>query len=157
VNQLRTYEALYIVRPDLQDDEVQTIAQEVENLVTSSGGAIVRSEVWGKRKLAYMVKHFTEGHYILLRFQADPEFVGRLEQYFRLSEAVIRDLVVYFDEKTLRLEEEQQKRKQAEVQASGARAREREEERGGPRRRDEQERGGRGRPREAEAGVEEEG
>ncbi|MBN2308813.1 MAG: 30S ribosomal protein S6 [Candidatus Hydrogenedentes bacterium] len=118
---MRTYEALYIVSPETGDDEIQTVVKQTESLVTDNGGAIVRSEVWGKRKLAYQVKRFTEGVYVLLRFQADPTFIPRLEQYFRLSETVIRDLVVYFDEKTLRLEEEQKKQRENEIRASASR------------------------------------
>ena len=56
---MRTYEALYIVRPDVEDEQIQTIAKEVETLVTEEGGAIVRSEIWGKRRLAYDVKQFS--------------------------------------------------------------------------------------------------
>lgn len=115
---MRTYEALYIVRPELKDDEIQTMAKRFETLVTDNGGAIGCSEVWGKRKLAYKVKHFSEGCYILLRFESDPGFVARLENDFRLSEDVIRYLVTHFDEKTLRLEAEQQRRKEAELRAS---------------------------------------
>jgi len=114
---LRTYEALFIVRPDLKDEEIQTVAKEVENLITNNGGAIVRSEIWGRRKLAYEVKHFSEGCYILIRFQSPPSFIARLEGYFRISETIIRHLVVYFDEKTLRLEAEQLARREAEMQA----------------------------------------
>jgi len=114
---LRTYEALYIVRPDLKDDEIQTVADEVIKMVTDNGGAIVRSEIWGKRKLAYEVKHFNEGVYVLLRFESEPTFPKQLESYFRLSEAVIRYLVTYFDEHTLKLEEEQQQKKEAEIRS----------------------------------------
>ena len=124
---MRTYEALYIVKPDLKDDEIQTIAKDVENLVTSSGGAIVRSETWGKRKMAYEVERYTEGVYILLRFQSPAAFVGKLANHFRLTESVIRDIIVYFDEKTLRLEEEQKRRTEAELRASAARSAERDE------------------------------
>jgi small subunit ribosomal protein S6 len=119
---VRTYEALYIVRPDIEDDEVQTVAKRVEELVTNHGGSIVRSEIWGKRKLAYPVKKFIEGNYVLLRFEADGGFIAELEESFRLNENVIRDLVVYFDDKMLALEAEQARRKQAEVQASAERA-----------------------------------
>lgn len=119
---MRTYEALYIVRPDLKDDEIQTIAREVETLVTGNGGTIVRSEIWGKRKLAYEVQRFTEGCYVLLRFQAGPGVLTQLGNYFRLSETVIRNLVVHFDERTLRLEEEQKQRVEAEVLAAAARS-----------------------------------
>jgi small subunit ribosomal protein S6 len=116
---LRTYEALFIVRPDLKDEEVQAIANEVESSLKDSGGAIVRSEIWGKRRLAYEVKSFNEGNYILIRFQADKDFPAKLEGYFRLSEPVIRWLVTQFDEKTLRLEAEQQRRTEADI-ARGA-------------------------------------
>jgi small subunit ribosomal protein S6 len=121
VKALRTYEALYIVRPDRSEDEVQTIDGQVQSLVTSNGGAIVRSEIWGKRRLAYEVNHFTEGHYILMRFQSQAAFVARLESYFRLEESVIRSLVVYFDEKTLRLEEEQKQRTEELIRANATR------------------------------------
>ncbi len=120
---LRTYEALYIIQPDLGDDEIQAVAKQVESLITDNGGSIVRSEIWGKRKLAYQVDKWTEGCYVLLRYEAPAEFNKRLENYFRLSDSVIRFLITYFDEQTLRLEEEQQKRKQAEIQASASRGR----------------------------------
>ncbi len=115
---MRTYEALYIVRPDVKDDDVQTIAKEVETLVTQNGGAIVRSEIWGKRKLAYEVQKCSEGYYILLRFESAPPFVARLENHFRLTDSIIRYLTVLFDEKTLRLEAAQKKRKEAEIRAT---------------------------------------
>lgn len=118
---VRTYEALYIVRPDLKDDEIQTVAKEVEDLITKNGGAIVRSEIWGKRKLAYKVDKYTEGFYVLLRFQAPTGAITRLKNFFKLSEIVFRDLIVYFDEHTLRLEEEQANRKRAEVAAGEGR------------------------------------
>ena len=119
---MRTYEALYIVRPDVADDDVQTIAKEVESLVSDNGGAVVRSEIWGKRKLAYEVQKCSEGNYVLMRFTAPPPFVARLENHFRLMDAIIRYLVVHFDEKTLRLETSQKKRKEAEIRSSAARA-----------------------------------
>ena len=117
---MRTYEALYIVRPDIKDDEIQTVAKEVEQLVVDSGGAIVRSEVWGKRRLAYEVKGFHEGCYVLMRFQSTPVFVSKLSTHFRISENVIRDLVVYFDDTLLRLEAEQKHRTEEEIKAAAA-------------------------------------
>jgi len=119
---LKTYEALYIARPDVPDDEIQTIAKEVENLVTANGGAIVRSEIWGKRRLAYEVQKCTEGNYVLLRFESAPGLVARLENHFRLTDAIIRYLVVHFDEKTLRLEALQKERKEAEIRNSASAA-----------------------------------
>src|SRR5690606_32421480 len=96
--------------------------KDTENLVTGVGGEIVRSEIWGRRKMAYEVKRFSEGNYILLRFTAPPDFVAKLESTFKLNESIIRYLVVHFDEHTLRLEEEQQKRRKEELARSAARA-----------------------------------
>ncbi len=119
---MRTYEALYICTPELEEGDIQTVSQEVDNLVTSNGGSIVRSEIWGKRKLAYMVKKYSEGTYILLRFQAQPDFVEKLEQYFRLSDPIFRFMVVHFDDHMLRIEEEQARRKEEDLRASAAAA-----------------------------------
>ena len=124
---MRTYEALYIVRPDMKDDEIQTIAKDVENLVTSSGGAIVRSETWGKRKMAYEVDRYSEGIYVLLRFQSPATFAGKLANHFRLTESIIRDIIVLFTDQDLRLEEEQKQRTEAELRASAARTAERDD------------------------------
>ena len=110
---MRTYEALFIIQPEALEDEVQTMANGVETLITDAGGAVVRSEIWGKRRLAYEVKGFQEGVYVLIRFESNPELVDKMEGDFRLNESVIRWLVVHFDPKTLRLEAEQTRRNEA--------------------------------------------
>lgn len=115
---LRTYEALYIVNPELDDDAIQAVANAVEKLVTDNGGAIVRSEIWGRRRLAYPVKKFSEGCYILLRFQSEPTFIVRLENHIRLTDPIIRYLVSHFDEQMLRLEEEQNRRREEDLRAA---------------------------------------
>lgn len=135
---MRTYEALYIISPDVDDAGIQAIAQGVENLITENGGAIVRpSDIWGRRRLAYTVKKFTEGVYVLLRFEAEPTFNEKLELHFRLSEHIFRHLVTMLDERTLKLEIEQQKR-DAELAQSAANAEDRDDEED-----DRMERGGR--------------
>lgn len=117
---MRTYEALYIASPEMEEGDIQTLSQEVEGLVTASGGAIVRSEIWGKRKLAYLVKKYSEGNYILLRFQANPDFIQKLELWFKLNDAVIRYMVLLFDEHMLRAEVEQARRKEEDLRRSAA-------------------------------------
>lgn len=119
---MRTYEALYILSPELGEDDIQTIATDLENLVTQHEGSVVRSEIWGKRKLAYDVNKHSEGVYVLLRFDANTEFLPRLETHFKLSDHVIRHMLVHFDEQMLRLEAEQVKRN-AEERAQAAQGR----------------------------------
>jgi small subunit ribosomal protein S6 len=110
MSSLRTYETLFIVQPNATEEEVEAVASGVENLVKQDGGTIVLRDIWGKRRLAYEVKKFTDGIYVLVRFEADPEVLAKLENNFKLNDEVIRHIIVYFDEKTLRLEEEQKKR-----------------------------------------------
>ena len=117
---MRTYEALYIIQPNAGDDEAQTVVDGVESLITEDGGTIVRSETWGKRRLAYEVKGFSEGIYVLVRFECAPTFVKKLESHFKLNEDVIRYLTVHFDEKTLGLETEQVRRNEAAIEARNA-------------------------------------
>ncbi len=120
---MRTYEALYIIAPNLDDDAIQAVVAGVETLITSNGGTIVRSEVWGRRKLAYEIKKHGEGFYVLLRFTASPEFVKKLDNHFKLAETVIRSMVLYLDERTLRLEAEQQHRREEEARIAATRVR----------------------------------
>lgn len=124
---MRTYEALYIITPELDDNAIQTVVADVEQLITGSGGAIVRSDVWGKRKLAYTIQKHTEGVYVVLRFTADPDSIKRLEQQLKLTESIIRYMVLYLDEKTLKLETEQQRRYEEELRLSSERRSRRED------------------------------
>jgi small subunit ribosomal protein S6 len=91
---LRDYEILYIVRADLDDDKVQDIIKRVNTLIEKAGGSVERTNVWGKRKLAYEVKHQKEGSYILQDFQIGPDRVPELEAALKITEEVLRHLVV---------------------------------------------------------------
>ena len=117
---MRTYEALYIANPEMEEGDIQTLSQEVEGLVTAGEGTIVRSEIWGKRKLAYLVKKYSEGNYILLRFQAKPDFIQKLEQWFKLNDSIIRYMVLLFDDHMLNAEVEQARRKEEDLRRSAA-------------------------------------
>ena len=119
-DELRVYETLYIIHPDVPEEEVETMARQLESLVTDGGGEVVKGEIWGKRRLAYKVGKCGDGYFVLLRFKGLPALVQRIESHFRLAEKVIRHLLLHFDEHTLRLEERQQQRKEAEIRSSVA-------------------------------------
>ena len=118
---MRTYEALYIINPELDDSAIQTVVSDVEKMITNSNGSIVRSDVWGKRKLAYTIQKHTDGVYVVLRFLANPDSIKRLEQQLKLTESIIRYMVLYLDEKTLKLEAEQQRLYEEEMRLSAER------------------------------------
>ena len=91
---MRDYEVLYIVRADLDDDKVQDIVKRVNTLIEKAGGSIERTNVWGKRKLAYEVKHQKEGSYILQDFTIEQDRIPELEAALKITEEVLRHLVV---------------------------------------------------------------
>lgn len=91
---LRDYEILFIVRPDLDEEQVTAAAKSVETLITNLGGEHQKTDVWGRRRLAYEVAHLREGQYVLTDFKLDPTRVPELERTLRISETVFRHLVV---------------------------------------------------------------
>ena len=96
---MRDYEVLYIVRADLDDEKVQDAVKRVNTLIERSGGTVERTNLWGKRKLAYEVKHQKEGSYVLQDFQFDPGRVPELEAALKITEEVLRHLIVRKPEK----------------------------------------------------------
>ena len=98
---MRDYEVLYIVRADLDDEKVQDAVKRVNTLIERSGGNPERTNLWGKRKLAYEVKHQKEGAYILQNFQHDPERITELEASLKITEEVLRHLIVRKPEKAV--------------------------------------------------------
>ena len=96
---MRDYEVLYIVRADLDDEKVQDAVKRVNTLIERSGGTVERTNLWGKRKLAYEVKHQKEGSYVLQDFQLNPDKVPELEASLKITEEVLRHLIVRKPEK----------------------------------------------------------
>jgi small subunit ribosomal protein S6 len=96
---LRDYEVLYIVRADLDDEKVQDAVKRVNRLIERAGGSIEATNLWGKRKLAYEVKHQKEGAYVLQDFQLNPDKVPELEASLKITEEVLRHLIVRKPEK----------------------------------------------------------
>ncbi len=96
---MRDYEILYIVRADLDDDKVQDIIKRVNTLIDRAGGSVERTNIWGKRKLAYEVKHQKEGAYVLQDFQIGADRLPELEAALKITEEVLRHLVVRKPEK----------------------------------------------------------
>jgi small subunit ribosomal protein S6 len=97
---LRDYEILFIVRPDLDEDKLGEAVKTVDTLIANLGGKTRKSDVWGRRKLAFEVKHLREGQYVLTDFEIDPERVPELESTLAISESVFRHLVVRKPERT---------------------------------------------------------
>ncbi|HEY3085302.1 MAG TPA: 30S ribosomal protein S6 [Candidatus Dormibacteraeota bacterium] len=98
---MRDYEVLYIVRADVDDEKVQDAVKRVNVLIARSGGTAERTNLWGKRKLAYEVKHQKEGSYVLQDFQLEPDRVPELEASLKITEEVLRHIIVRKPEKAV--------------------------------------------------------
>jgi small subunit ribosomal protein S6 len=100
----RFYEVMFIVRPDMAEEDVDKLVSGFETTVTSGGGNVRSVEKLGRRKLAYTVRKFNDGNYILLTVDADGKLVAELERRLRVTEPVIKYLTVRMDEEEKRLD-----------------------------------------------------
>ena len=100
----RFYEVMFIVRPDIADEELDKLIAGFEHTVTNGGGTMRSTEKMGRRKLAYLVRKFSEGQYVLMTIDADGPLVAELERRLRVTEPVIKFITVRMDEETKRIE-----------------------------------------------------
>ncbi len=100
----RTYELMFIVRPDMAEEDQDKLVSTLESVVTTSGGQMKNVEKMGKRRLAYMVRRFHDGVYILLTLEGSGGLVHELERRLRVTEPVIKFLTVRIDEEQKRLD-----------------------------------------------------
>src|SRR5258708_1589228 len=99
----RTYELMFIVRPDMVDDDLNKLISTLEASVTSAHGTM-KSEIWGERRLAYSVRRFNDGIFVLLLLEGTGAMVHELERRLRVREPVIKFLTVRTDEEMKRLD-----------------------------------------------------
>jgi len=99
----RLYEVMFIVRPDAADEDVDKLIAGFTTSVTNGGGVVKNVEKMGRRKLAYLVRKFNDGNYILLTVEANGAVVAELERRLRVSEPVIKFITVRIDEEEKRL------------------------------------------------------
>jgi small subunit ribosomal protein S6 len=99
----RLYEVMFIVRPDAADEDVDKLIAGFTTSVTNGGGVMKNVEKMGRRKLAYVVRKFNDGNYILMTVEANGAVVAELERRLRVSEPVIKFITVRMDEEEKRL------------------------------------------------------
>jgi small subunit ribosomal protein S6 len=95
---LRKYESLFIIRPDLEEERSNEVVEKFKNLLETNGAENLAVDVWGKRKLAYEVKKFNEGIFVLFTFECESDVKTELERNYKISDEIIKYLVVRLDE-----------------------------------------------------------
>jgi len=91
---LRDYELVVIISPEVTDEEVPITLEKMNQFITDRGGSITEVNQWGRRKLAYPIENFMEGNYVLTQFKMEPKQTAELEASLRLSEEILRHLLV---------------------------------------------------------------
>jgi small subunit ribosomal protein S6 len=92
------YEHVFIVRPEISAQRVESLAEEFSSILTEKGGKLGKTEYWGLKELAYPIKKNAKGHYILMNLTAAPEDIGEMERQMKLHDDVLRYLTLRVDE-----------------------------------------------------------
>lgn len=91
---MRKYEVMYIIRTDIEQEQVQSTVEKFQGIITNGGGEITKHDLMGKRRLAYEINKFRDGHYVLVHFNAEPAVVAELDRVMKISDEVIRYMIV---------------------------------------------------------------
>jgi len=94
---VRSYELVFIVNPELDEDDLTAVRERVEGLIERSSGKVTKVEPWGLRRLAYPVQKQGEGQYVLMQLEIEPQGVAELERDLGLVEPILRHLIVRVD------------------------------------------------------------
>ena len=117
----RTYEVIFIVDPAAADDEVMRLSEGVQKIITAQGGSIVKTEMMGKRQLAYEINHKKDGTYVLLEVEGSGSEIAEVERRMRVNDQILRYMTVRVDEARRRAEKlkARRARKAAKQPANG--------------------------------------
>jgi len=117
----RTYELMFIVDPDAGDEDVVKLSEGVQKIITGQGGSITKTEMMGKRKLAYEIKHKRDGNYVLLEVEGSGAEIAEVERRMRVNDQILRYMTVRVDEMRRRADKLKGKRarKSAKQPANG--------------------------------------
>ncbi len=90
---MNNYEGLFIIKPDLKEEDAKNAYKTIGDAVTKHGGNIKKEEIWGKKMLAYPVKKLKEGYYYKLDFESAADAVSKLEAVYKLNPDIVRSMI----------------------------------------------------------------
>lgn len=108
---MRTYEVMFIAAPNTADDDLRKLTSQLETVVADQGGQVTKTDIWGRRKLAYRIGKFDEGIYTLLNIEGSGREIAEVERRLRVSDLVLRHVSVRTDEDLRRAEKMKSRRK----------------------------------------------
>jgi small subunit ribosomal protein S6 len=95
---MKKYETLFVLNPTLDEEALKANIEKIKGVIESDG-TVTNVDEWGKRRLAYEINHINEGFYILINFEANSELPKELDRIFRISDSVIRHLIINLEDK----------------------------------------------------------
>ncbi len=95
---MRSYEMMFILSPELGSEEVEAAKSKVADIIAQTKGELVNFDVWGRRRLAYEIKDFREGLYMLTHFKGTTETVNELDRVLKISDGFLRHMIVRREE-----------------------------------------------------------
>lgn len=116
----RTYEVVFIIDPTVSDDEVMKLSEAVQKIITSQGGTITKTEVMGKRQLAYEINHKKDGTYVLLEVEGSGAEIAELERRMRVNDQILRYMTIRVDEDRRRADKLRDRRARKAARRTGA-------------------------------------
>ncbi|MCL1849457.1 MAG: 30S ribosomal protein S6 [Clostridiales bacterium] len=96
---MRNYECMYILKPDMEEEAMQQLMDRYSAIVTDGQGELVSIDKWGKRRLAYEIKDLMDGYYVLMNFKSEPPVVNELDRVMKISDDMLRFMIVNTDDK----------------------------------------------------------
>jgi len=94
---MNKYESVIIINPNLEAESIKALIEKISNLINNNGKVDSVEEV-GKKKLAYEIKKNKEGYYVIFKFEANPESIAELERVYRITDEVIKFIVIKEEE-----------------------------------------------------------
>ena len=91
---MNKYESMVVLIPTLTEEEYNATIERVKSVIVSDGGVVDNVDEWGKRRLAYEINKISEGYYILFTFTAKPELPKELDRILRISDKVVRHMII---------------------------------------------------------------
>lgn len=97
---MRTYEVMYVVRPNIEDEARKAVVERFKGILSSNGSEIIEEKDWGKRRLAYEIQDFAEGFYNIVRVKSEnDEAINEFDRLAKITDDIIRHIVIREEEK----------------------------------------------------------
>jgi len=95
---VRQYELVFILKTNLDEEATEAVIDKVKGIIENNGAEVTKLDKWGKRRLAYEIKHTREGYYVIINFKGEPAVAGELDRILKITDEVLRHIIVRNDD-----------------------------------------------------------